>query len=155
MKFLKPVKKDKINREVKIMNALKGGPFMNTLLDVVRDTATQSPVVISKYMEVSHPNLKEIYEELTPFEAKYYIYKILIALQYAHARGIMHRDIKPHNVLINAYTRQIQLIDWGLAEFYVPNKEYHPRVASRYFKGPELLVSYPYYHYSLDIWSLG
>jgi casein kinase II subunit alpha len=29
------------------------------------------------------------------------------------------------------------------------------RVSSRYFKGPELLVTYEYYHYSLDIWSLG
>jgi len=34
------------------------------------------------------------------------------------------------------------LIDWGLAEFYHPGQEYNVRVASRYFKGPELLVDY-------------
>ena len=50
---------------------------------------------------------------------------------------------------------QLRLIDWGLAEFYHPNQEYNVRVASRYFKGPELLVDYQYYDYSLDMWSLG
>lgn len=50
---------------------------------------------------------------------------------------------------------QLRIIDWGLGEFYLPEKDYNVRVSSRYFKGPELLVSYEYYHYSLDIWSLG
>lgn len=36
----------------------------------------------------------------------------------------------------------MRLIDWGLAEFYHPGQEYNVRVASRYFKGPELLVDY-------------
>ena len=37
---------------------------------------------------------------------------------------------------------QLRLIDWGLAEFYHPGQEYNVRVASRYFKGPELLVDF-------------
>jgi len=49
----------------------------------------------------------------------------------------------------------LKLIDWGLAEFYHINKDYNVRVASRYFKGPELLVDDVYYDYSLDIWSTG
>lgn len=47
------------------------------------------------------------------------------------------------------------MIDWGLAEFYHPGTEYNVRVASRYFKGPELLVDFQEYDYSLDMWSLG
>ena len=50
---------------------------------------------------------------------------------------------------------QLRLIDWGLAEFYHPGQEYNVRVASRYFKGPELLVDYQEYDYSLDMWSFG
>lgn len=50
---------------------------------------------------------------------------------------------------------QLRLIDWGLAEFYHPGMAYNVRVASRYFKGPELLVDYQTYDYSLDMWSLG
>ena len=69
--------------------------------------------------------------------------------------GIMHRDVKPHNVMIDHENRRLRLIDWGLAEFYHPGQEYNVRVASRYFKGPELLVDYQMYDYSLDMWSLG
>ena len=67
----------------------------------------------------------------------------------------MHRDVKPLNIVINNDTKELRLIDWGLADFYIPDKEYNVRVASRYYKGPELLVDDKLYHYSLDIWSLG
>lgn len=67
----------------------------------------------------------------------------------------MHRDVKPLNIVIDNDAKELKLIDWGLAEFYHPNKEYNVRVASRYYKGPELLVDDKLYHYSLDIWSLG
>lgn len=45
----------------------------------------------------------------------------------------MHRDVKPHNVMIDHEQRKLRLIDWGLAEFYHPGKEYNVRVASRLF----------------------
>lgn len=67
----------------------------------------------------------------------------------------MHRDVKPHNVMIDHSQRKLRLIDWGLAEFYHAGHEYNVRVASRYFKGPELLVDLRDYDYSLDMWSLG
>lgn len=69
--------------------------------------------------------------------------------------GIIHRDLKPHNIIIKPSTMQLKIIDWGLAEFYFPGQEYSVRVASRFFKGPELLLNNTKYDYSLDIWSLG
>ncbi|GFH25220.1 CMGC kinase, CK2 family, partial [Haematococcus lacustris] len=68
------------------------------------------------------------------------MFELIKALDFCHSRGIMHRDVKPHNVMIDHAKRQLRLIDWGLAEFYFPGREYNVRVASRYFKGPELLV---------------
>ena len=57
--------------------------------------------------------------------------------------------------MIDHKQRKLRLIDWGLAEFYHSGMEYNVRVASRYFKGPELLVNMRDYDYSLDLWSLG
>eukprot|EP01015_Nassula_variabilis_P007350 TRINITY_DN1560_c0_g1_i3.p1 TRINITY_DN1560_c0_g1~~TRINITY_DN1560_c0_g1_i3.p1 ORF type:complete len:222 (-),score=48.78 TRINITY_DN1560_c0_g1_i3:84-749(-) len=98
---------------------------------------------------------RTLYPTFTDFDVRYYMFEILKALDFCHSKGIMHRDVKPHNIMIDHETRQLRLIDWGLAEFYFPEQDYNVRVASRYFKGPELLVDYQYYDYSLDMWSLG
>jgi casein kinase II subunit alpha len=59
----------------------------------------------------------------------------------------MHRDIKPGNVLFDYERKHIKVVDWGLAEFYFPGKAYNVRVASRYFKSPEILMGNMYYDY--------
>ena len=83
------------------------------------------------------------------------VVQLLQALDFTHSKGIMHRDIKPANVLIDHKQRQLKLIDWGLADFYFPHKEYPVRVATRFYKGPELLCDIRDYDYSLDIWGVG
>lgn len=83
-----------------------------------------------------------LYPTLSDLDIRYYIFELLKALEFCHSNGVMHRDVKPHNVMIDHEKRQLRLIDWGLAEFYHPGREYNVRVASRYFKGPELLVDF-------------
>ncbi|KAK1274848.1 Casein kinase II subunit alpha [Acorus gramineus] len=153
IKILKPVKKKKIKREIKILQNLCGGPNIIKLLDIVRDQHSKTPSLIFEY--VNSTDFKILYPTLTDYDIRYYIYELLKALDYCHSQGIMHRDVKPHNVMIDHDLRKLRLIDWGLAEFYHPGKEYNVRVASRYFKGPELLVDLQDYDYSLDMWSLG
>jgi len=153
IKILKPVKKKKIKREIKILQNLCGGPNIIKLLDAVRDPQSKTPSLIFEY--INNTDFKTLYPTLADQDIRYYIFEILKALDYCHSQGIMHRDVKPHNVMIDHEKRQLRLIDWGLAEFYHPGKEYNVRVASRYYKGPELLVDLQLYDYSLDMWSLG
>lgn len=157
IKILKPVKKKKIKREIKILQNLCGGTNIIKLLDVVRDPQTKTPSLIFEY--VDNVDFKILYPTLTDYDVRYYMNELLKALDYAHSNGIMHRDVKPHNgmshslfpkqsyliiilcsVMIDHSKRLLRLIDWGLAEFYHKDQEYNVRVASRYFKGPELLV---------------
>ncbi|XP_055923021.1 casein kinase II subunit alpha isoform X1 [Eupeodes corollae] len=153
VKILKPVKKKKIKREIKILENLRGGTNIITLLAVVKDPVSRTPALIFEH--VNNTDFKQLYQTLTDYEIRYYLFELLKALDYCHSMGIMHRDVKPHNVMIDHENRKLRLIDWGLAEFYHPGQEYNVRVASRYFKGPELLVDYQMYDYSLDMWSLG
>ncbi|KAG1463347.1 hypothetical protein G6F46_002787 [Rhizopus delemar] len=101
IKVLKPVKKKKIRREVKILQNLDGGPNIVRLLDTVRDSQSRIPSLIFEYVN------------------------------------------------------NLRLIDWGLADFYIPHTQYNVRVSSRCYKGPELLVDFQLYDYSLDLWSFG
>jgi len=151
--ILKPVKKKKIKREIKILQALAGGPNIITLLDVVREPASKTPSLVFEFVNAT--DFKVLYPTLSDADVRYYMFELLKALDYCHSRGVMHRDVKPHNVMIDHGARRLRLIDWGLAEFYHPQKEYNVRVASRYFKGPELLVDLQDYDYALDMWSLG
>jgi casein kinase II subunit alpha len=153
IKVLKPVRKEKIKREIKILQNIAGGPNVVRLLDVVRDPISRTPALIFEHVNSDH--FKVLFPQLTDFEVRYYIYELLKALDYSHSQGIMHRDVKPHNIMIDHSKRKLRLIDWGLAEFYHPDTQYNVRVASRYFKGPELLVDDQLYDYSLDMWSLG
>jgi len=158
IKVLKPIKnkalmKKKLRREIKILQNICGGPNCITLLDIVRDPESRTNALVFEWVNNEH--FKTLYPTFKDRDVRYYIYQLLRALNFCHSLGIIHRDVKPHNVMIDHTKRQLRLIDWGLAEFYHPGEAYNVRVASRYFKGPELLVDFRQYDYSLDIWSLG
>jgi casein kinase II subunit alpha len=153
IKVLKPVKKKKIKREIKILQNLCGAPNIIKLLDIVRDPHSKTPSLIFEY--VNNTDFRVLYPTLCDHDIRYYMFELLKGLAVCHSMGIMHRDVKPHNVMIDHEKKKLRLIDWGLAEFYHAGQEYNVRVASRYFKGPELLVDLREYDYSLDMWSLG
>ena len=172
IKILKPVKRKKILREIKILSNLSqytndGATLSNLqledpvsgrsnviqLLDIVRDPHNKISALI--FENVNAVDFRVLYPTLTDVDVRYYMRELCKALNYAHRNGIMHRDVKPHNIMIDPTLKQLKLIDWGLAEFYHKDMDYNVRVASRFFKGPELLVDHIKYHYSLDMWSLG
>lgn len=153
IKALRPIKKRKVRREVKILKCLQGCPNIPRIFDVVEDKQSRTISLILEHFE--NQDYKILYKSLGDFEVRYYMFELLKALDYAHSHGIVHRDVKPNNVMIDHDQRKLALIDWGLSEFYVPGTPYHVRVGTRYYKAPELLFNYQYYDYSLDMWAFG
>lgn len=153
IKVLKPVRSKKIRREIKILQLLNGAPNTIQLLDLVRELETRTPCLIFELVNATEHRL--LYPTFADYDVREYFYQLLLALDWAHSHGIMHRDVKPHNIMYDKRTRTLRLIDWGLAEFYHPGVPYNVRVASRYYKGPELLVDFQEYDYSTDLWSVG
>lgn len=153
IKMLKPVRKVKIAREIRILELLKDGPNIIKLLDICFDNVSLTPSLVFEFD--STVNLKQIMLNLSLTDMKIYMYQVFRSLDFAHSRGIMHRDVKPMNIIVDSESKQLKLIDWGLSEFYIDKKEYNTRVSSRPYKSPELLLNYQLYDFSLDIWSAG
>eukprot|EP00698_Gefionella_okellyi_P017960 TRINITY_DN5336_c0_g1_i2.p1 TRINITY_DN5336_c0_g1~~TRINITY_DN5336_c0_g1_i2.p1 ORF type:complete len:266 (+),score=45.28 TRINITY_DN5336_c0_g1_i2:262-1059(+) len=143
----------KVKREVMVLKQLQGGPNIIKLLDVVRDEHTRTPSLVFEH--VANVHYEKLYPQFTDMDIRYYVYELLKALDFAHSKGVIHRDVKPGNIVIDHPKRKLRLIDWGLCDFYFQGKPYNCRVASLYYKGPELLVGYQTYDYSLDVWSTG
>lgn len=99
VKILKPVKKKKIKREIKILQNLCGGPNIIRLLDIVRDPHSKTPALVFEY--VDNIDFKVLYPTLKDYDIRYYMYEILKALDYCHSNGIMHRDVKVNFFVLN------------------------------------------------------
>lgn len=153
IKTLIPVRRRKIRREVKILQNLQGGPNIIKFISPVQNNLHGCKALIFEYIE--NVPFNELDSILTDEDVRYYVYELLKALEWCHSKGIIHRDVKPQNVMVDHKRKKLALIDWGLAEFYHPEQVYNVRVSSRHFKGPELLIKYEMYDYSLDMWSLG
>lgn len=153
IKVLKPIKKRKIKKEIAVLVNLTGAPGIVRLLDLVRSRKAKIPCMVFEF--INSTSWHEVVRGLTDEDLKIYMHQIIKTLDFAHSVGIMHRDIKPDNIMIDTNTKTVKVIDWGLAEFYLPGTEYNVSVATRPFKGPELLVGYRLYDYSLDLWMVG
>lgn len=82
VKILKPVKKKKIKREMKILENLRGGVNIITMLAMVKDPVSRTPALIFEH--VNNTDFKELYQTLTDFDIRYYNYELLKALDFCH-----------------------------------------------------------------------
>lgn len=86
---------------------------------------------------------------------KSYLYQILEALLFCHKRRVIHRDLKPQNLLIDS-NGIIKLADFGLARaFIIPIRAYTHEVVTLWYRAPEVLLGCPRYTTPVDMWSVG
>jgi serine/threonine protein kinase len=98
IKVLKPVKKKKIKREIKILQNLAGGPNVVALLDVVRDPASKIPSLITEY--VHNIEFKVLYPRFTDLDVRYYMFELLKA-GYSFLHRLIHLPLlRPWTIVI-------------------------------------------------------
>lgn len=84
-----------------------------------------------------------------------YMYQISRALAYIHSLGVCHRDIKPHNLLLDPRSHVCKLIDFGSAKTLVQGQPNVAYICSRYYRAPELVFNATEYTTAIDVWSMG
>ncbi|KAL8167333.1 hypothetical protein V2J09_008832 [Rumex salicifolius] len=143
-------------REIHILRRLDH-PNIIKLEGLVTSRMSCSLYLVFEYMEhdlaglASHPAIK-----FTESQVKCYMQQLLCGLDHCHSQGILHRDIKGSNLLIDN-NGILKIADFGLATLYDP-RQTQPltsRVVTLWYRPPELLLGATQYGTSVDLWSAG
>lgn len=143
-------------REIKILRRLDH-PNIVKLEGLVTSRMSCSLYLVFEYMDhdlagiAACPNIT-----FTEAQVKCYLLQILKGLDHCHNRGVLHRDIKGSNLLLDS-GGNLKIADFGLATFFQPDKrqQFTTRVVTLWYRPPELLLGATEYGTAIDIWSVG
>ncbi len=86
---------------------------------------------------------------------KSFLFQLLKGVAYIHSKLVLHRDLKPQNLLISR-NGQLKIADFGLARpFGAPVRGYSHEVVTLWYRSPDVLLGSKYYSTSIDMWSIG
>ncbi|CAH2017604.1 unnamed protein product [Acanthoscelides obtectus] len=140
-------------REISLLKGLRHSSIVE-LLDVMQ--TTDKLYLVFEYLDL---DLKRYLDGTrSPLEAELirsYMKQLIEALAYLHSHRILHRDLKPQNLLVDK-EGHIKLADFGLSRsFSLPTRTYTHEVVTVWYRAPELLLGARMYCTGIDIWSLG
>uniref|UniRef100_A0A8C8C5C7 Cyclin-dependent kinase 7 n=2 Tax=Salmoninae TaxID=504568 RepID=A0A8C8C5C7_ONCTS len=140
-------------REIKLLQELSH-PNIIGLLDAFGHKSNIS--LVFDYMETDlEVIIKDTSLVLTPANIKAFIVMTLQGLEYMHHHWVLHRDLKPNNLLLDE-NGVLKLADFGLAKaFGSPNRVYTHQVVTRWYRSPELLFGARMYGVGVDMWAVG
>ena len=115
--------------------------------------------VVNELMETDLSSVIRSPQALEDEHCQFFIYQILRGLKYLHSASVLHRDLKPRNLLVNG-SCDLKICDFGLARADLPNLKVRAAsmtdyVATRWYRAPEVLLTYKLYTKALDVWSVG
>ncbi|XP_026427145.1 cyclin-dependent kinase B1-1-like [Papaver somniferum] len=85
-----------------------------------------------------------------------FMYQLCKGIEYCHGHGVLHRDLKPHNLLLDKEKGILKIADLGLGRAYiVPMKHYTHEILTLWYRAPEILLGSKHYSCSVDMWSVG
>uniref|UniRef100_H2Z495 Mitogen-activated protein kinase n=1 Tax=Ciona savignyi TaxID=51511 RepID=H2Z495_CIOSA len=120
------------------------------------DSPYEEMYVITQLMHTDLHKIIVSQQALTTDHIRLFLYQILRGVKYLHGARILHRDIKPGNLLINSDCR-LKICDFGLARLEEPDESKYmtQEVVTQYYRAPELLLGARHYGNAVDIWSIG
>jgi cyclin-dependent kinase 2 len=91
----------------------------------------------------------------TPALVKSYLFQLVRGIAFCHSHRVLHRDLKPQNLLIDR-AGALKLADFGLARaFGIPVRTYTHEVVTLWYRAPEILLGSRHYSTPVDTWSIG
>ena len=116
----------------------------------------QDIYIVTNLMESDLERIIRSKQVLTDPHFQYFLYQILRALKYIHSANVLHRDLKPGNLLVNANC-DLAICDFGLSRgFDIEGQDTLTEyVVTRWYRAPELLCNSPHYGKAVDVWSVG
>uniref|UniRef100_A0A7S2XWA1 Mitogen-activated protein kinase n=1 Tax=Fibrocapsa japonica TaxID=94617 RepID=A0A7S2XWA1_9STRA len=151
----------RILREIKLLSHFARHENVITVLDIMcipQNTSRFRDVyIVTGLMESDMDRIISSGQPLSGQHFQYFLFQVLRGLKYIHSASVLHRDMKPSNLLVNANC-DLAICDFGLARGVEPeeNKEQLTEyVVTRWYRAPELLCEATNYTKAVDIWSVG
>jgi len=115
--------------------------------------------VVSELMETDLNAMLRSAQELTEAHCQFFLYQILRGMKYVHSADVVHRDLKPRNLLVNENC-DLKICDFGMARVNFSDKTFATGplteyVCTRWYRAPEVLCSCTDYAAAIDVWSIG
>jgi len=147
-------------RELRILRHLQHENLMQVknIFITGKKTEFEEIYVVSELMETDLASTLKSSQPLSDDHCQFFLYQILRGMKYVHSAQVIHRDLKPRNLLVNSNC-DLKICDFGLArvrfsdkEWVCPMTEY---VCTRWYRAPEVLCSWTDYSGAIDMWSIG
>lgn len=142
-------------REISLMKDLKHNNIVN-LYDVIHTENKLTLVFeyldrdLKKYMDINGNH-----GALDPQVVKSFMFQLLQGIDFCHQNRVLHRDLKPQNLLTNA-KGELKIGDFGLARaFGIPVNTFSNEVVTLWYRAPDVLLGSRNYSTSIDMWSAG